>query len=492
MDRRDDRIEAALADLRAARLDNYRLPPDLKVRLKAGLTAADAAADPALAAQLLALHHIAEAERNTALIPDIPAGLPTRKIETAAIIGAGTMGGGIAMSLASAGIRVTVLDNTLEALDRGLGRVRDNYAVTVSRGRLDQSAMDARLSLIRGTLDMNAIAAADLVIEAVFEELTLKQDIFKRIDQIARPGAILATNTSGLDIDAIAAVTARPQDVAGAHFFSPANVMRLLEVVRAEKSAKDVIATLMALGRKMDKVAVLARVYDGFIGNALLRHYAREAQFLLEEGALPHQVDQALTEFGFAMGIFAVHDLAGNDVGYQTRKKQMATRPKDRRYADLIMTLCDMGRLGQKSGAGWYRYAKGSRAPIPDPTVEALIIERSKEIGVERRPISDEAIIKRTLYGMINEGARLLELGIALRASDIDIVYLTGYGFPAWRGGPMYYADAIGLDRIHADVKKFHAEHGYWWQPAPLLEQLARSGKTFAEYDAEHAAARRQ
>jgi 3-hydroxyacyl-CoA dehydrogenase len=480
----DDRLEAALADVHAGRLDAYRLPPDLKVRLKAGLTAAEAAADPALAAQLLALHHVAKAERDAALIPDIPADLPMRELGTAAIIGAGTMGGGIAMCLANVGIRVTVLDKSREELDRGLGRVRDNYAVTVSRGRLDQPTMNVRLSLIHGTLDMNALAEADIVIEAVFEDLTLKQDTFKRIDQIAKPGAILATNTSGLDIDAIAAVTARPQDVVGAHFFSPANVMRLLEVVRAEKTAKDVIATLMALGRKMGKVAVLARVYDGFIGNALLHHYAREAQFLIEEGSLPQMVDQALTDFGFAMGIFGVYDLAGNDVGYHTRKKQMATRPQDRRYADLILTLCDVGRLGQKTGAGWYRYAKGSRTPIPDPVVEALILERSKEIGIERHAITDEQIIKRTLYGMINEGARLLELGIASRAGDIDIVYVTGYGFPPWRGGPMYCADTIGLDRIYADVQRFHAEHGYWWQPAPLLEKLARTGKTFADFDA--------
>jgi 3-hydroxyacyl-CoA dehydrogenase len=480
----NDRIAAALADLKAGRLSAYRLPADLAARVKAGLTPAEVAADPSLTQQILALGHVAEAERMAAIIPDMPADLPVRPFDKVAIIGAGTMGGGIAMSLANAGIDVTLIDNAQDGLDRGIARVRDNYAVTVSRGRLDQAVMDQRMARIRGTLDMNALAEADVIIEAVFEDLALKQDIFRTIDKIARPGAVLATNTSGLDIDAIAAVTERPQDVVGAHFFSPANVMRLFEVVQAARTSKDVIATLMALGRKMGKVSVLARVYDGFIGNALLRHYAREAQFLLEEGALPQQVDKALTDFGFAMGIFGVHDLAGNDVGYHTRKKQMTTRPQDRRYADLILTLCDMGRLGQKTGSGWYLYEKGSRTPIPDPAVEQLIVERSRQIGIARHPISDEQIIKRTLYGMINEGARLLEHAIASRASDIDIVYATGYGFPVVRGGPMYYADTIGLDKVHADVKQFHAEHGYWWEPAPLLEKLAREGKTFADFDA--------
>jgi 3-hydroxyacyl-CoA dehydrogenase len=313
----------------------------------------------------------------------------------------------------------------------------------------------------------------------VFEDLALKQDIFRRLDTLAKPGAILATNTSGLDVDAIAAVTQRPQDVVGAHFFSPAHVQKLIEVIRGEKTAKDVIATVMDLGQRMGKVAVLSRIYPGFIGNALFRNYTREAHFLLEEGALPHEVDAALTKFGYAMGIFAVHDMAGNDVGHQTRKAQMATRPTDRRWNDLIMKLVDQGRLGQKSGAGWYRYEPGERKPLRDPAVEAFIVEESKRLGIQRQPVSEEEILKRCLYGMINEGARLLEQGIALRAGDIDVVYVTGYGFPADRGGPMYMADRIGLASVCEDVKRFHAVHGHWWQPAPLLERLAREGGRF-------------
>jgi 3-hydroxyacyl-CoA dehydrogenase len=309
----------------------------------------------------------------------------------------------------------------------------------------------------------------------------LKQGIFRQLDTLAKPGAILATNTSGLDVDEIAAVTRRPQDVVGAHFFSPANVMKLLEVVRAAKTAPDVIATLMDLGRRMGKIAVLARIYPGFIGNALFRNYTREAHFLVEDGALPHEVDQALTHFGYAMGIFAVHDMAGNDVGYQTRKAQMATRPTDRRWNDLIMKLCDLGRLGQKSGKGWYRYEKGVRTPQRDAEVEDFIVQESARMGIQRKAMSEADILKRCLYGMINEGAKLLEQGIALRPSDIDITYLTGYGFPAHHGGPMYYADKIGLDKVYADIVAFHAQHGFWWKPAPLLERLAREGKRFAD-----------
>ena len=431
--------------------------------------------------QARAMEYVAAAEREAAIIPDIPASTATRKIGKAAIIGAGTMGGGIAMSLANIGIPVALLDASQEALDRGIDRVRQNYATTVSRGRLDQATMDKRMGLFKGALDYSALADADLIIEAVFEEISLKQEIFKKLDAIAKPGAILATNTSGLDIDQIAAVTKRPEDVIGAHFFSPANVQRLLEVVRASKTAKDVIATVMKLGRDMGKVSVLARIYDGFIGNALLRHYSREAHFLLEEGATPQQVDKALTDFGFAMGIFAVHDLAGNDVGYHTRKKQMATRPNDRRYSDLILMLCEMGRLGQKTGAGWYRYDKGGRTPIPDPVVEELIMSESKRHRIERKPISDEDIIKRCLYGMVNEGARVLEKSIAQRPSDIDICYVTGYGFPKWRGGPMYYADMVGLRHVYEEIERFHAKHGYWWEPAPLLKQLTKNGKRFAD-----------
>jgi 3-hydroxyacyl-CoA dehydrogenase len=414
-------------------------------------------------------------------IPDIPAGTPTRPIRKVAVIGAGTMGGGIAMALAAIGIPVSLIDTSAQGLERGIGRIRDNYATSARRGKLDAASMDQRLGLIVGSLRMEDAADADLVIEAVFEDMALKQDIFRKLDALARPGAILATNTSGLDVDEIAAVTARPQDVVGAHFFSPAHVMKLLEVVRAGSTAPDVIATLMDLGRRMGKVAVLARIYPGFIGNALFRHYTREAHFLVEDGALPHEVDAALRKFGYAMGIFAVHDMAGNDVGYQTRKAQMTTRPADRRWNDLILKLCDLGRLGQKAGKGWYRYEPGDRSPQRDPELEQFVIEESARMGIERRAMTETEIIKRCLFGMINEGARLLEKGIALRPGDIDITYLTGYGFPAHHGGPMFLADRIGLDVVLADIRRLNAEHGPWWEPAPLLEQLAREGRRFAD-----------
>ena len=426
-----------------------------------------------------AVQHVALAKREAASIPDVPADTPLRPIGRVAVIGAGTMGGGIAMSLANIGIPVVVIDADAAGLDRGLSRVRSLYAGSVSRGKLDQATMDRRTALISGSLDIADTEGADLVIEAVFEDMALKQDIFRRLDAVVKPGAILATNTSGLDVDAIAAVTRRPQDVVGAHFFSPAHVQKLVEVVRGEQTAKDVIATLMELARRMGKTAVLSRIYPGFIGNALFRNYTREAHFLLEEGALPHEVDAALTKFGYAMGIFAVHDMAGNDVGYQTRKVQMATRPTDRRWNDLIMKLVEQGRLGQKSGAGWYRYATGERKPLRDPEVEAFIVAESARMGIERHPISEEEILKRCLYGMINEGARLLEQGIALRAGDIDVVYVTGYGFPVEHGGPMYLADRIGAASVFDDVKRFHAAHGHWWEPAPLLERLARTGGSF-------------
>jgi 3-hydroxyacyl-CoA dehydrogenase len=389
------------------------------------------------------------------------------------------MGGGIAMSLANIGIPVTLVDADASGLERGLARIRSNYAGSVKRGKLEAAAMAQRVAMIHGSLDMSDVRDCDLVIEAVFEDMALKQRLFRQLDEVARPGAVLATNTSGLDIDAIAAVTRRPEDVVGAHFFSPAHVQKLLEVVRGAQTRADVIATLMDLGHRMGKVAVLSRIYPGFIGNALFRQYTREAHFLLEEGALPHEVDAALTRFGYAMGIFAVHDMAGNDVGHPTRKAQLATRPTDRRWNDLIMKLVDMGRLGQKSGAGWYRYDEGDRTPQRDPAVEAFIAEESTRLGFQRRAIAPEAILKRCLYGMINEGAKLLEQGIALRPGDIDVVYVTGYGFPADRGGPMFLADQIGLAAVCDDVMRLHAEHGFWWQPAPLLQRLAREGGTF-------------
>jgi 3-hydroxyacyl-CoA dehydrogenase len=433
-----------------------------------------------------AAEHVRFAEREAAKT-GLPADTPLRPVDQVAVIGAGTMGGGIAMALANAGLPVVLVDADAAALERGLQRVRANYDTSVQRGKLTPEAVAERMARIRGTnnlADAGGPDGADLFIEAVFEDMALKQRLFRELDAIAKAGAILATNTSGLDIAEIAAATRRPQDVVGAHFFSPANVMRLLEVVRIDApvaTAPDVIATLMALGQRIGKVAVLARVWPGFIGNALFRQYNREAHFLVEDGALPHEVDAALTQFGYAMGIFAVHDMAGNDVGYPTRKAQMATRPTDRRWNDIIMKLVELGRLGQKSGQGWYRYEAGDRRPLRDPELEAWIVAESARMGIQRRPIGDEEILERCLYGMVNEGARLLEHGIALRPSDIDIVYLTGYGFPAAQGGPMFMADRIGLPKVLAAVRRLHAEHGFWWQPAPLLERLVAEGRSFAD-----------
>jgi 3-hydroxyacyl-CoA dehydrogenase len=428
--------------------------------------------------------HVAFAEAEAAKIPDLPPDTPVRGVDRVAIVGAGTMGGGIAMAMANAGLSVTLIDADAAGLDRGLTRIRDTYATTVKRGRLTAAQVDERMARIRGSVALEDAKDTDFVIEAVFEDLALKQDLFRRLDAVVRPGAILATNTSGLDIGAIAAVTTRPADVVGAHFFSPANVMRLLEVVRTDDTAADVIATTMALGRRIGKIAVLSRVWPGFIGNALFRQYNREAHFLVEDGALPHEVDAALTTFGYAMGIFAVHDMAGNDVGYPTRKAQMATRATDRRWNDLIMKLVEMGRLGQKSGKGWYRYESGDRTPRRDPELEAFIVAESARMGIVRHPVGTEEILERCLYGMVNEGARLLEHGIALRPSDIDIVYLTGYGFPAAQGGPMFMADRIGLRTVAAAVERLHAAHGVWWAPAPLLQRLAREGSSFAQWQA--------
>ena len=430
-----------------------------------------------------AAEHVRFAEREAAKT-GLPADTPLRPVDQVAVIGAGTMGGGIAMALANAGLPVVLVDADAAALERGLQRVRANYDTSVQRGKLTPEAVAERMARIRGTnnlADAGGPDGADLFIEAVFEDMALKQRLFRELDAIAKAGAILATNTSGLDINEIAAATRRPQDVVGAHFFSPANVMRLLEVVRTDASAADVVVTLMALGRRIGKVAVLARIWPGFIGNALFRQYNRDAHFLVEDGALPHEVDATLTKFGYAMGIFAVHDMAGNDVGYPTRKAQMATRPTDRRWNDLILKLVEMGRLGQKSGQGWYRYEAGDRRPQRDPELEAWIVAESARMGIQRRPIGEEEILERCLYGMVNEGARLLEHGIALRPSDIDIVYLTGYGFPAAQGGPMAMADRIGLPKVLAAIRRLHAEHGFWWQPAPLLEQLVAEGRSFAD-----------
>ena len=426
-----------------------------------------------------ALRHLFFAERQVTKIPDVPEDTPVRDIKSAAVLGAGTMGGGIAMNFANAGIPVKVLELSQEALDKGLGVVKKNYAATVSKGRLSQEDMDKRVGLLKGVTSYDELKDADIVIEAVFEDMGVKKQVFEKLDKACKPGAILATNTSTLDVNEIAAMTSRPESVIGLHFFSPANVMRLLEVVRAAKTSKEVLATSMKLAKTIKKVGVVAGVCDGFIGNRMLHGYFREAGFLLEEGALPQQVDKVIEDFGFAMGPFRVSDLAGLDVGWYIRKRQAATRPPHLRYSKVADQICELGRFGQKTGAGWYRYEAGNRAAIPDPEIEALIVKASKEAGIERRQISDQEILERCMYALVNEGAKILEEGIALRASDIDIVYLYGYGFPRYRGGPMFYADSVGLDKVYASVKRFHEQHGHFWTPAPLLERLARDGGKF-------------
>ena len=426
-----------------------------------------------------ALRHLFFAERQVSKIPDVPEDTPTREIKSAALIGAGTMGGGIAMNFANAGIPVKMLELNQAALDKGLGIVRKNYAATVAKGRLTQEAMDKRMSLFAGVTSYDDIKDVDIVIEAVFEDMPAKKQVFEKLDKVCKPGAILATNTSTLDVNEIAAATSRPQDVLGLHFFSPANVMKLLEVVRAKKTSRDVLASVMKLSKAIKKVGVVAGVCDGFIGNRMLHGYFREAGFLLEEGALPQQVDKAIEDFGFAMGPFRVGDLAGLDVGWYIRKRQAATRPAHLRYSNVADQVCELGRFGQKTGAGWYRYEAGNRNPIPDPVVEELIVKASKVAGIQRRKITDQEIVERCLYALVNEGAEILEEGIALRASDIDIVYIYGYGFPRFRGGPMFYADTVGLDKVLEAVQRFHAAHGEFWKPAARLEKLAAEGKKF-------------
>ncbi len=429
--------------------------------------------------QSKALRHAFFAERAASKLADIAEDTPTRPITNAAVIGFGTMGGGIAMSFANAGIAVTVLETSQPALDNGMEICRANWQASAAKGRLTQAQVDERLALLRPTLKDTDLAAADIVIEAVFEDLTVKQKVFAQLDRVARPGAILATNTSTLDVNQIAAATRRPADVLGMHFFSPANVMRLLEVVRGAATAPDVLATVMKLARRIRKVAVVAGVCDGFIGNRMLEHYVRQALFMVEEGASPQQIDRALTAFGMAMGIFAVSDLAGLDIGYAIRQRRYTEKPQ-LRYPRIADRVVELGRLGQKSGKGWYRYEPGNRTPQVDPEVEALIEAYRQEIGVTPRPLDDEEIVQRCIFALVNEGARILEERIAQRASDIDVVYLTGYGFPAWRGGPMYYAESRGLRTVVETMHRFAAmpsADAAFWQPAPLLLERAASGR---------------
>ncbi|MDB5936780.1 MAG: 3-hydroxyacyl-CoA dehydrogenase [Massilia sp.] len=426
-----------------------------------------------------ALRHAFFAERVASKVPDVPADTPTREIRQAAVIGAGTMGGGIAMNFVNAGIPVVLLETKQEALDKGIATIRKNYENTMKKGKLTQEKFDQRVGLISGTLSYADIAQADIVVEAVFEDMGVKETVFRQLDQVMKPGAILASNTSTLDVDKIAGFTKRPQDVIGTHFFSPANVMKLLEIVRGKATGKDVLATTLALSKKLKKTGVVSGVCDGFIGNRMIEQYSRQAGFLLEEGCLPEQVDKAVEKFGFAMGPFRMGDLAGNDIGWYIRKRRYLEKPEIV-YSKTADLLCEMGRFGQKTGAGWYDYKAGDRKAYANQAVNDMIVKHSADIGVERHKISDQEIVERLVYSLVNEGARILEEGIAMRASDIDMVYLTGYGFPVFRGGPMFYADTVGLFNVLMAMEKYaKGRHGDAWKPAPLLVKLAAEGKGF-------------
>jgi 3-hydroxyacyl-CoA dehydrogenase len=430
--------------------------------------------------QAAALRHAFLGERAVVRHPLLPAETPVREVKAAGVIGAGTMGSGIAISFANAGLPVTLVESDSQALERGVETIRRNWASSVARGKLTEAEMAQRMDLIRPTLSYDDLSGADLLIEAAFEDLAVKKEVFEKLDQVARAGAILATNTSYLDVATIGRFTRRPQDVVGMHFFSPAHVMRLLENVRTPETAPDVLATVMNLGKRLGKVAVLVGGCDGFVGNRMLAQRTREAYFLLEEGALPEQVDRALYKFGFPMGPFAVGDLSGLDIGWRNRKARAHLRKPGVRDSNLLDKVCEMGRLGQKTGAGWYSYQKGNRSPIPDPAIEQLIVEHSRQAGIERRVIGDQEIVERCLYSMINEGAKILAEGVAARPLDVDMVWLHGYGFPAYRGGPMFYADQIGLDRVLEQIRIFQNRLGAeFWTPAPLLEELASSGQGF-------------
>ena len=430
-----------------------------------------------------AMRHIFFAERQAAKIKGLPRETPVREINQAAIIGGGTMGGGIAMCFANAGIPVVLLEVNDEALDRGLKIIRKNYSITVKRGKLTEADVKKRMALITGATNYADIADADIVIEAVFENLDLKKEIFAKLDETCKAGAILATNTSYQDVDAIAAATARPEDVVGTHFFSPANVMKLLEVVRGAKTADDVLATIMLTGKRIGKVCALSGVCYGFIGNRMLTGYGREAQLLLLEGCTPQQVDSTLEKFGMAMGPVAMGDLAGLDVGYKARQSRKAEGDDPRPYA-VSTRLVESGRFGQKTGAGYYRYDSETRARDSDPEVEVMIREEAEKFGIERREISEAEIIARCIYPLVNEGAKILEEGIAQRASDIDVVYVFGYAFPVAKGGPMFYADQVGLKSVYDKILEFRNRHGEQnWEPANLLKQLAENGGSFADLD---------
>ncbi|MBA2675977.1 3-hydroxyacyl-CoA dehydrogenase NAD-binding domain-containing protein [Ramlibacter sp.] len=429
-----------------------------------------------------ALRHLFIAERAASKIADVPASTPKREIKSVGVIGAGTMGGGISMNFLNAGIPVTMLETKQDALDRGLATIRKNYESQVKKGKLKQDKYEQRMALLKPTLAYEDLKDADLVIEAVFEDIGVKQQVFEKLDQVAKPGAILASNTSTLDVNRIADFTKRPQDVVGLHFFSPANVMKLLEVVRGAKTGKDVMATVMDAAKKIRKTAVVSGVCDGFIGNRMIEQYSRQAGFLLDEGASPQQVDRAVEKFGFAMGPFRMGDLAGNDIGWAIRKRRAQERP-NLKYSRSADKLCELGRFGQKTGAGWYDYQAGKRDAIASELVNKMIEAHRKELGIAPRKISDDEIVQRLVFSLVNEAAHILQEGIAARPSDIDMVYITGYGFPIHRGGPMLYADQVGLFNVVQAMKRFQQnpnDDAAFWEPAPLLARLAAEGGTFS------------
>lgn len=428
--------------------------------------------------------HISNAEREAANIPDVSPETPILAINKAAIIGAGTMGGGIAMNYINAGIPVLLKETTREALERGLAVIKRNYASSVKKGRLTQEEVEQRIGLITLQTDYAGFENVDIVVEAAFESMDLKKQIFGELDKICKKSAILASNTSTLSIDEIADSTSRPQNVIGHHFFSPANVMRLLEIVRGAKTSDEVIATSMDLGRRLKKLSVLVGNCRGFVGNRMVEPYGREANFLVEEGATVEQVDRALTNFGMAMGIFAMSDLAGVDVGWRVRQEYKHLEIEGRRYPLVADKVFEMGRYGQKTKAGWYDY-DDQRQATPNAQVAQMIKETSVSAGIEQRETNDKEIIERLIYALVNEGAKILEEGFALRSSDIDLVYLNGYGFPRQLGGPMFYADTIGLDNVYKRTMDFHEKYGDWWKPSELLKSLAENGKTFSDFDSE-------
>jgi 3-hydroxyacyl-CoA dehydrogenase len=439
------------------------------------------AAEKSLESQ--ALRHLFFAEREVARIPGLPDSVKPKDIKSVAIIGAGTMGRGIAICFADAGIPVQIVDNSQEAVSRGLDAIRKTYDSSLAKGRVTAAQVEQRVGLIKGGSDINVVSGADLVVEAAFESMEVKKDLFTKFDTLCQPGAILATNTSTLDINAIAAITRRPEAVIGLHFFSPANVMRLLEIVRGAKTSPETLATAVALAKKLRKVGVVVGVCYGFVGNRMmLEGYVREADQLLLEGATPQQIDRVVEGFGFAMGPCTMNDMAGNDIALKARELPGVRDGKPRPYHEVIDTLARANQLGQKTGAGFYRYEAGNRTPLHNPATDEVIEKLAKELNITRRQISDEEVEARCVYPLINEGARILEEGIAYRSGDIDVIWTTGYGFPRFRGGPMFYADSVGLKKVYERMVELHKQHGHYWKPAALLEKLAKSGGKFADF----------